>query len=192
MTDDITPEAIAALLERLGYGTLDPVDGSPLEDGVFAHVSVEDVVLAMHGLKVLTAAEARIADYEARLASVMPVDFKDWHDNSKAEWPSLTASLIANFRDQLQKKTETQLADQHDEYEGYMAILKAERGEVLALRKRVAELERAGKVLRDDMLERAQFRMDTIHGEQYRIVNAGNSAWVNFCAALKGKTFAQP
>ncbi|MGL5008603.1 MAG: hypothetical protein ACRC6I_01870 [Paracoccaceae bacterium] len=51
----------------------------------------------------------------------------------------------------------------------------------------LAGLREAATALRDDMMERAEFRMDVISGEQYRIVNAGNSAWANFCAALNPK-----
>lgn len=48
----------------------------------------------------------------------------------------------------------------------------------------VQALVEAARALQIDMLERAQMKIDAIHGEQYRIVNAGNSAWGNFCAAL--------
>ena len=40
------------------------------------------------------------------------------------------------------------------------------------------------KALREDMLERSRAGMDTIHGNEYRIVNAGRTAWVEFCAVL--------
>lgn len=43
----------------------------------------------------------------------------------------------------------------------------------------------AAKALHIDMLERAECRMDTIRGEQYRIVNSGRTAWANFDAALR-------
>lgn len=48
----------------------------------------------------------------------------------------------------------------------------------------VARLVEAAKALRDDMLQRAEARIDRISGEQYRVVNAGNTAWTGFCAAL--------
>lgn len=46
-------------------------------------------------------------------------------------------------------------------------------------------LHEAAKELHRDMLERAQLKMDVISGEQYRIVNAGNTAWFDFDAALR-------
>ena len=49
---------------------------------------------------------------------------------------------------------------------------------------KVASLMDAAKALHADMLERAELKIDRIRGEQYRIVNAGNTAWSNFCAAL--------
>lgn len=49
---------------------------------------------------------------------------------------------------------------------------------------RVTALVEAAEALRIDMVERAQLRIDRIHGEQYRIVNAGCTAWSDFCAAL--------
>lgn len=49
---------------------------------------------------------------------------------------------------------------------------------------RVKALVEAAKELQSDMLERAECGMDVISGEQYRVVNAGNGAWVGFCAAI--------
>jgi hypothetical protein len=48
----------------------------------------------------------------------------------------------------------------------------------------VLALVEAAKELQSDMLERAECGMDVISGEQYRVVNAGNGAWVGFCAAI--------
>ena len=64
-----------------------------------------------------------------------------------------------------------------------IARLTAERD---AAEARVKVLETAAKALQADMLERAHLRMDVINGEQYRVVNAGNTAWAEFCDALKG------
>lgn len=50
--------------------------------------------------------------------------------------------------------------------------------EVVRLRNAVAAAEAAA-------LERAQHKIDVISGEQYRIVNAGNTAWYEFDAALR-------
>lgn len=54
----------------------------------------------------------------------------------------------------------------------------------------IAALIEAARALRADMLERAQMGLDVIHGEQYRIVeyrivNAGRTAWADFDAALR-------
>jgi DNA repair exonuclease SbcCD ATPase subunit len=42
---------------------------------------------------------ARLAEYEAKLSEVMPVDFKDWHENDRSEWPSLAAWALVQWRD---------------------------------------------------------------------------------------------
>lgn len=55
----------------------------------------------------------------------------------------------------------------------------------LELCARVQALEGAAIELRDDMLFRAEHKMDVIRGEQYRVVNAGNGAWTRFCEALQ-------
>lgn len=55
--------------------------------------------------------------------------------------------------------------------------------EALALPE-IAALVDAAKTLQGDMLVRAEIGLDTITGEKYRIVNAGDSAWRGFCAAL--------
>ena len=52
----------------------------------------------------------------------------------------------------------------------------------------IMTLIEAAKALHTDMLERAECRMDTIRGEQYRIVNSGRTAWANFDAALRAIT----
>jgi len=46
------------------------------------------------------ALRAQVADYETRLSAVMPSDFKDWHQNSKAEWPEVAAWVIETLREQ--------------------------------------------------------------------------------------------
>lgn len=57
------------------------------------------------------------------------------------------------------------------------AFIRADAPELVALVEAVKELK-------SDMLERARYDMDVIHGEQYRIVNSGAGAWSNFCNAL--------
>jgi len=51
-------------------------------------------------LRLLDMAE-RCADYDRRLSEVMPKDFKDWHQNSRREWPEVAAGTIANLRERL-------------------------------------------------------------------------------------------
>jgi hypothetical protein len=48
----------------------------------------------------------------------------------------------------------------------------------------IAALLAAARVLQVDMLDRARVGMDVIYGEEYRIVNAGRTAWSDFTAAL--------
>lgn len=48
----------------------------------------------------------------------------------------------------------------------------------------VLALVEAARDLQSDMRQRAECKMDVISGEQYRVVNAGNSAWAGFCAAI--------
>ena len=45
-------------------------------------------------------AVARLKDYDDRLSAIMPADFKDWHQNSKTEWPMVAAETIKNLRDE--------------------------------------------------------------------------------------------
>ena len=42
-----------------------------------------------------------LGEYETRLSAVMPIDFKDWHQNSKAEWPEVAAWVISSQRERL-------------------------------------------------------------------------------------------
>lgn len=44
---------------------------------------------------------ARLARYDDLLSKVMPADFKDWHQNSKEEWPEIAAFVITNLREHL-------------------------------------------------------------------------------------------
>jgi hypothetical protein len=44
---------------------------------------------------------ARLARYDDLLSKVMPADFKDWHQNSKEEWPVIAAGVLENLRERL-------------------------------------------------------------------------------------------
>jgi len=50
---------------------------------------------------------ARLKRYDEELTKVMTPDFKDWHQNSKEEWPELSAWVITNLREQLNWAHET-------------------------------------------------------------------------------------
>ena len=45
---------------------------------------------------------ARLRRYDEELSKVMPADFKDWHQNSKEEWPEIAAAVITNLREREQ------------------------------------------------------------------------------------------
>lgn len=41
----------------------------------------------------------RLQRYDNQLSSVMPVDYKDWWQNSKEEWPEVAKSSIESLRE---------------------------------------------------------------------------------------------
>lgn len=41
---------------------------------------------------------ARLKRYDDLLTEVMPPDYKDWHENSKEEWPLVASLTIQNLR----------------------------------------------------------------------------------------------
>lgn len=45
----------------------------------------------------------RLEEFETKLSAVMPSDFKDWHQNSKAEWPEVAAWVISSQRERLKE-----------------------------------------------------------------------------------------
>ncbi len=49
---------------------------------------------------------------------------------------------------------------------------------------KISALVEASEELRRDMMERADRRVNPQTGEEYRLVNAGRSAWAGFTAAL--------
>ena len=84
MASDLTPEELAELRKsiRFGYGCFHPSTSQ------------------LHAL--LDMAE-RCADYDRRLTEVMPADFKDWHQNSRREWPEVAAGVVTNLRERLEQ-----------------------------------------------------------------------------------------
>lgn len=63
-----------------------------------APTSLEEAAAAE--LRRLQAEVDRLNDYDTRLSAVMPADFKDWHENSRNEWPELAAGTITDLREQ--------------------------------------------------------------------------------------------
>ncbi len=41
----------------------------------------------------------RLLNWESEISAVMPLDFKDWWQNSKEEWPLVTKEVITNLRE---------------------------------------------------------------------------------------------
>ena len=44
----------------------------------------------------------RLRRYDEELTKVMNPDFKDWHQNSKEEWPEVAAFVITHLREALE------------------------------------------------------------------------------------------
>jgi hypothetical protein len=44
---------------------------------------------------------ARLRRYDEELTKLMPPDFKDWHQNSKEEYPEVAAWVITHLREEL-------------------------------------------------------------------------------------------
>lgn len=43
--------------------------------------------------------QRELSTWETELSAVMPLDFKDWHQNVKSEWPKIAASVITSLRE---------------------------------------------------------------------------------------------
>lgn len=52
------------------------------------------------------ALEEEVANWHRHLSAVMPPDFKDWHQNSKSEWPLVAALVITGLREQVEQLLE--------------------------------------------------------------------------------------
>jgi len=44
-----------------------------------------------------------LGEFETKLSAVMPIDFKDWHQNSKNEWPEVAALVISSLRERIEE-----------------------------------------------------------------------------------------
>lgn len=62
-------------------------------------MSISDIIVELD--EKLTKANEALDKWEQALTAVMPADFKDWHENSKEEWPDIAALVIKNQRDAL-------------------------------------------------------------------------------------------
>lgn len=47
----------------------------------------------------LVAKDEEVQNWRKKLTAVMPADFKDWHENSSAEWPEVAAGVIKSLRE---------------------------------------------------------------------------------------------
>ena len=83
-----------------------------------------------------------------------------------------------------ERETPPELAEGMLALKALLTRIVAAESELTTERAKVARLVEAAVYLRDDMLERAECGIDRINGEQYRVVNAGNGAWVGFIEAL--------
>ena len=86
-------------------------------------------------------AEARVKEYEAQLSAVMPADFKDWHQNSRSEWPVVTALVIRNLQ-ACMKELEACLVASRADCDRRDEWLDQDRSELAALRAANAELQK--------------------------------------------------
>lgn len=82
----MTPEQLAEELHHLHYVVRHPMTG-------------DDYPVGTKVIRKLLDMAERCADYDRRLTEVMPKDFKDWHQNGKAEWPEVAAWSITNLRE---------------------------------------------------------------------------------------------
>lgn len=96
MASDLTPEELAEL-RRLAEEAA--VCRRQFEGRITARMAA---VLVTKLPKLLDMAE-RCADYDRRLTEVMPADFKDWHQNSRREWPEVAAGVVTNLRERLEQ-----------------------------------------------------------------------------------------
>jgi hypothetical protein len=91
----------------------------------------------------------RLEKYDTLLTAVMPADFKDWHENSKNEWPEIAAHVITNLRsqrDDLQAENEA-LRVSNDKLVQEVGESIADKADLFRIyEQRCAELDAAMKV----------------------------------------------
>ena len=70
--------------------------------------------------------------FRSQLTAVMLPDFKDWHDNERAEWPDIAAWVITNLRERLaEAEAERDAAQADSERRATIILGMAEEGWLL-------------------------------------------------------------
>ena len=101
--------------------------------------------------------------------------------------PMWAGQLAANRIEELVKERDEALGRLDYWVEAQPEKDREYREEQVARQMAEAKLAKAVDVmtaLQNDMLERSRIGKDTIYGNEYRIVNAGRTAWADFCAVL--------
>ena len=144
----------------------------------------------------------------AMAVKVKPLVWNDWSATHRIVFTATTASGVYRVTQRhfpemffALEKPNNELSN-HDTLEAAQAAAQADyegriRAEIIAepvttadalAVPEIAALVEAATRLKSDMLERAEMGLDAISGEEYRIVNAGDGAWMNFCTALAALT----
>lgn len=89
----------------------------------------------------------RCQKYDTLLSMVMPADFKDWHENSRDEWPEVASMVIQNLR---KREVDAVAAnekalDRIAELEAQIVTLESGKYGRAGMSSRIAELEAALK-----------------------------------------------
>jgi hypothetical protein len=124
--------------------------------------------------------DKRLSNYDEKLSAVMPSDFKDWHDNSRNEWPELTALVITNLRERLaEEQKQVELMEQEIIEQARLNGMGAERE--LALMAKVERMEDSAETLR--------YEMDALQAEVTRARNDERiaMAWLSDVRVALGK-----
>lgn len=125
----------------------------------------EPVMLSREQWVDVSAKLDRLAQYDDKLSAVMPSDYKDWHENSRSEWPEVAAHAITNLR------------KQRDQAENELEINRA----------RVAELERENSrlsALTEQHIKEAH--QEIIESQSFQLVEAAESQLKALREGLEG------
>lgn len=66
-----------------------------------AHKELECEKEILNNLNTTKSELNRLHRYDEEISKEMPEDFKDWHQNSKEDWPSVTAMCLKQLREEL-------------------------------------------------------------------------------------------